>query len=180
MKFREKPYIEYGFRELTITAKVDASAVQEVAEIAEKIKPGTEYRVELRTARRSLNANAYHWLLVGEIAGRMGLSKSEVHNMLLADYGVDWADSNGELQMVALADGTPYQKNEKLHLRATSETFEKGGTVYRWFILLLPSHLMDTQQMSRLIDGTVQEAQALGIRTEPDQRLAEMKKSWQK
>lgn len=180
MIFKEKPDIEFGFRETTVQLKIDTNGVREFCEIFDKMKVGVDYKLTLKkSGRRSLNANSYHWLLCGKIADACGVSKHEIHNALLSDYGVDWLDSNGELQMVALPDSTPYRKNETLHLRATSESFERNGVLYRWFVLLLPSHLMDSTQMARLISGTVQEAQQIGILTETDARISEMTQRWE-
>ena len=40
------------------------------------------------------------------------------------------------------------------------------------------SHTYDTKEMSRLIDGAVFEAQALGIETLPPDELERMKQQW--
>lgn len=180
MIFKELPSIEFGFRETTVHAKIDTASMREMTEVLNRIKVGVDYRIELRKAsKRSLNANSYHWLLCGRIAEVCGVSKHEIHNALLSDYGVDWLDADGQLQMVALPDSTPYRRNETLHLRATAESFDKDGVLYRWFVLLLPSHLMDSTQMSHLVAGSISEAQALGISTETDARISEMTARWE-
>jgi hypothetical protein len=40
------------------------------------------------------------------------------------------------------------------------------------------SHTYDTREMSRLIDGTVEEAKELGIETLTPEQLERMKASW--
>lgn len=48
-----------------------------------------EYICEIKLYRkdRSLNANAYYWLLIGKYADWMKLPKQRVHNMILEAYG---------------------------------------------------------------------------------------------
>ena len=125
--------------------------------------------------KRSLSANNYFHLLVDKIAAKQKLSHAEVHNQLIADYGcVDEGVEN-----LIMNDKVEWLKLEILHLRPTSKTrVMDNGELYRVFIVMRGSHTYNTLEMSRLIDGTVNEAKELGIETLPPEELERMKAQW--
>lgn len=45
--------------------------------------------------KRSLDANAYCWVLCSKIAEKVGSSKDEVYEQMLQDYGFFYEDDNG-------------------------------------------------------------------------------------
>lgn len=49
---------------------------------------------------------------------------------------------------------------------------------YRVYLLLRGSHTYNTQEMSRLIDGTIQDAKEQGIETATPDELRRMKEQW--
>ena len=125
--------------------------------------------------KRSLNANNYFHKLVDEIAAKQRLSHAEVHNQLIADYGcVDEGVEN-----LIMNDKVEWLKLEILHLRPTTKTrVMDNGELYRVYIVMRGSHTYDTLEMSRLIDGTVNEAKQLGIETLTPDELKRMKEAW--
>ncbi len=46
-----------------------------------------KYEIKEHRQKRSLNANAYCWALIGQIADNMRKSKEEVYLGMLRDYG---------------------------------------------------------------------------------------------
>ena len=119
--------------------------------------------------KRSLDANAYCWVLVGEIAKEMNLPKNEVYRKAIIDSGVftvhcvpnnqldqaveDWESFGLGFQTEQFPSKTP---------GCTNVVFYKGSSFY------------DTTQMSRLISGLIHEAECLGIHTiskEEEQRM---------
>lgn len=176
----DKPEIELLYKHTVVTMHIDKKDAAGVVNTLARIKPGVEYDVEIKErARRSLSANAYHWVLVSKIAEANGVSNAEVHNQLLIDYGEDWLDSEGKQTLVMMADTDAYRRMETMHYRPTDMTEMRGSNKYRWFVLLLPSHLMDKKQMSRLIEGTVSEAQELGIETRTPDEIARLVAAWE-
>ena len=97
----------------------------------------------------------------------------------MIDYGTDWLDAYGQPTYVLMKDDDRYLRKETEHYRPTDAVEDRKGTMYRWFVLLLPSHLMDSKQMSELIDGTVSEAQELGIDTRTPDEIERMKSLWE-
>lgn len=46
-----------------------------------------EYEVKEHKEKRSLDANAYYWKILSEIAGVLGESKEKLHLKMLKEYG---------------------------------------------------------------------------------------------
>lgn len=113
------------------------------------------YEVKEYKEKRSLNANAYLWALIGQIADNLRLSKEEVYIRMLRDYG------QSEIVSVrADIDVTGYFKY--------FEKFGNGTVNGKEFIhykVYKGSSEFDTREMSIFIDGVVQEAKNLGIET---------------
>ena len=179
MRLREKPDIEMMFQQARITLNLDKSNVDEIVNFFGKLKPGVDYDMAAKErARRSLNANNYHWSLVNKLAEAMGVSNYEIHNQLLIDYGEDWLDEGLQPTFILMKDDDRYRKSETVHYRPTEHVENRNGVMYRWFILLLPSHLMDKRQMSRLLQGTISEAEQVGISVRSDEEIKRMVERW--
>jgi len=137
-------------------------------EISAEIK---EYRKP-----RSLDANAYFHVLVNKIAAVQGLSDDEVKRALVVRYGTVERDDDGNviaamLPMSADIDKIyPYTRCYK--------TVDQDGKTYRCYLFYKRSRYMDSAEMSHLIDGTVQEAQELGIDTDTPDVIARYKEEW--
>lgn len=127
---------------------------------------------------RRLTQNNYYWQLVNKIADQLRMSKPECHNRLMREYGRPWIVANKAVFVYRPdTDETDeiMLQQEKLHFAPTDKTkTAKDGTVYRRWVLLQPTHVMDTEQMTILIDGAVQEAKQLGIETLTPDQLKEM------
>lgn len=118
--------------------------------------------------KRSLNANAYAWELIGKIADILRSSKDEVYVEMLRRYGQQEMisvrsdiDLRGFLKYFEEAGRTTLRGKEFTHYRVF-----KGSSEY------------DTREMSILIDGIVSEAEELGIETKTPAELAAIKESW--
>lgn len=111
--------------------------------------------------RRSLDANAYAWVLIDRIAEKKRIPKEEVYRNAIREIG-------GVSDMVCVQDRAVKRLREQWDRKGIgwhSETMESklpGCTVV---ILYYGSSSYDTAQMSALIDSLVQDAQALGIET---------------
>lgn len=128
--------------------------------------------------RRSLDANAYHWVLVAKIAKVLGASQNYVHNMLLRDHGQPEI-VNDHLVPFYIPDTTEdmewAMETDQLHLRMTSKIItDPDGNRLRLCFIIRGSHTYNTDEMSALIEGTVQEAKALGIETMTPAELERM------
>lgn len=148
----------------------DLKKVQEKDRLCIALK---EYR-----KKRSLDANAYYWVLVEKIATLNGSSKSMVHNIMLENYGTLERTEDGNLMPVCIRDDIDHLYLDYMHLRPTSKTLEKSGVRYRWYYLIKGSSQYNTTEMSALIDGIVSECKDLEIETLPPDELRRMKEAW--
>ena len=151
--------------------------------------------------KRSLDANAYFYVLVNKIAERTKISDIEVHDKLLSQNlayviengAVDWivADwKSNAYRLVKLAVTEHGKQQFKYYYDSLQDVAlnKPNGEPYRdsegnpktsrifWHIK--GSHEMDTKEMARLIDATVEEAKDLGIETMTYKELERMKQMW--
>lgn len=128
--------------------------------------------------KRSLDANAYYWVLLSRLAEALDQSNPATHNFLLRMYGQPDFFEDKKAYLV-LPDTPETEKKvleaETYHLKPTSEVKEgKDGIMYRTYFLLRGSSTYDTKEMSRLINGLVFECQELGIETMPPEEIERM------
>ena len=170
-RWRGQPFRDYMNNKWLLTFEVDeAPTVFDRTKEADLTIDIKEYR-----KKRSLNANAYFHTLCDKIAEAQGISHTEAHNHLIAEYGC----MDEEVKNLIIDDDIPWLKLSSLHLRPTTATrMMDNGKLYRVYIVMRGSHTYDTKEMSRLIDGTVFEAKELGIETLTPNELERMKQQW--
>ena len=139
-------------------------------------------QIEIKPIRkkRSLDANAYYWQLATKIAKHYGVSVAEYHNRTLAELGYPLRDENGDLRWHMMMDNDSWlnQLPSETHYCPTQYTAEIKGQKWRAYFELKPSHLMDTKEMSSLIDYIVQDATSLEIETATPQEIQRLKELW--
>lgn len=118
--------------------------------------------------KRSLNANAYAWKLIGEIAEVLRSSKDEVYLEMLKRYGQsEMISVRSDISLLGFikyyeeAGRSKLNGKEFIHYRVY-----KGSSEY------------DTREMAVLIDGIVSEAKDLDIETLTPAELAAIKDQW--
>lgn len=136
--------------------------------------------VEVRKHRnkRSLDANAYYWLLVGKIKDYTGNSTSHIHNIMLDRYGELDRMPDGSLIPFCIRDDIDYLEFPYPHLKPTQKTLSKGNRLYRWYYQIKGSSEYDSKEMSHLIDGIVSECREMGIETLPPDEMGRIMASY--
>lgn len=118
------------------------------------------YKFEEYKEKRSNKANKYFWELLGQLCLEMGLDTIEEYKKRVRQLGV-----------------FRYWEIEKDNLKTFNKMWTEKGIA--WFIDIVDianenkiginayygSSSYNTKQMSRLIDGVVQDCQAIGIET---------------
>lgn len=142
-----------------------------------KSKKDRDYDLTIKEHRkkRSLDANAYAWVLMGKLAAAMHIKPVDVYRQQIPNVGDNY---------------TPMCVREK-DVERFIRCWEQNGL--GWITADLgPSRVpgcrnlaayhgsssYDTAQMSRLIDNIVQDCKALGIETLPPDKLALLKEEW--
>ena len=126
------------------------------------------FEIKEKRKKRSLNANAYAWVLIGEIADVLRASKEEIYLKMLKRYG--------QSEVISVVASVPigdyvkyYEPIGTVHLQG------KDFIHYRCF---KGSSEFDTREMAILIDGIVSEAKALDIETMTPQQIQHLKEMW--
>ena len=127
-----------------------------------------EYEVKEYKHKRSLNANAYYWVLINKIADALNQSKEFVHMCMLKQYG--------QRYVVCVPYDTPIESLVKYYEQ--DGVRKQGDRLFKTYNVYLPSSEMNTYEMSKLIDGTVEEAQSMGIETMTPDEIAHLKAMW--
>lgn len=126
------------------------------------------FEIKEKKNKRSLNANAYLWVLCTEIANQVRLSKEEVYFNMLKHYG--------QSEIVSIVSNLKLEGYFKYYeVVGTSTLGDKEFTHIRVF---KGSSQYNTKEMSILIDGVVQECTNLGIPTITGDELNKLKGSW--
>lgn len=119
-----------------------------------------EITIKKRTNKRSLNANAYCWTLIGKIAERLSTTKTAVYREYIKDCGV--------YRVVTLSDnavGTFKHVWEDQGLGWLCETSKSRIKGFTDVVAYYGTSSYNISQMSRFIDYVVEEAKSLGIET---------------
>lgn len=131
------------------------------------------FEIKPYRAKRSLDANAYYWVLITKLAKKISISNLELHNMMLRMYG-QAEIIEGKAVYLTIPDTEEAERKVNnatdYHLQATSQVREgNDGIMYRTYKLLRGSRTYNTEEMARLIDGLVQCCKDAGI---PDSDIA--------
>lgn len=135
------------------------------------------YDLEVKEHRekRSLDANAYCWALIGKLSKAMGIPPVEVYREAIRNIGGTY---------------TPMCVRER-DVELFRESWGRNGM--GWFVEDLGqsqvpgcrnlaayhgSSVYDSRQMAALIDNIIQDCKALDIETLPPEKLALLKEEW--
>lgn len=135
-----------------------------------------DIEIKKHRKRRSLSANAYFHVLVNKIAERQGLGDAEIKVNLVCEYGALAKDEDGSTvgfklpSSVKVSTIYPYVR--------CFDTRTEGGKMFNCYLVYKQTHLMDSKEMARLIDGAIYVAKDLGIETDTPEQLARYKEEW--
>ena len=162
---------DWKTNKLNIAFQINEQPTNEINDLMQCEKLSIE--VKRFRKKRSLDANAYCWVLMTKIAEVVESSKDEVYEDMLQKYGHLYKDEDGYIVMTLKSDvdiskvqghWKAYKNNGKF----TSYLMIKGSSDY------------DTKEMAHFIDQIVLEAKDLGIETLTPIELERMKEAWQK
>lgn len=122
--------------------------------------------------RRSLNANAYMWVLCGKLADKLEITKDEVYKHYIREVGVfrpaEFSKDIAKTMLIAW---------QKLGLGWFAEELSETDGVVS-VLLYYGSSTYNTAQMSRLIDSVIEDCKAQGIQTATPDEIENMKSLW--
>lgn len=166
--------LSYG---LTGRQRVTVEVNRDFREDFDRLKDAVlDIEIKKHRERRSKSANAYFHVLVNKIAAERGGSEEATKESLVIEYGALAKDGDGltvGFKLPASVDVRtiyPYVK--------CFDTREENGRLFKCYMAYKQTHLMDSKEMARLIDGAIEVAKELGIETDTPEMLARYKESW--
>lgn len=136
-------------------------------------QPG-EYEIKAKKSLRSLDSNAYAWILIDKLAEATGIPKTDIYRNSVRDVGGNSvivcikAEAAPQLRKIWESRGLGWQTEDDIS--------KLPGCVN--VILYYGSSTFDTRQMSRMIDNLIQDAKAVGIETLSDRELSLLCEKW--
>ena len=147
-------------------------------QFCESLDPNKKYDVDIKEHRekRSLDTNAYCWVLIGKLASKLHIPPAEVYRQYIQDIG-------GNYTIVPVKE-SKIKHWERIwcsgHIGRMVKDMGpcRGLDGYHNIMSYIGSSDYDTAQMSRLIDLIVQDCKAQGIETLSEEKLAAMNEEW--
>ena len=133
--------------------------------------------VKEKKKQRSLDSNAYFHLLCDRLREKLGISMSRCKNILISRYGqIEYIDN----EQVVIKTNIPPDKMyeyETLHCIPCGVDIQNGKEI-NYYRVYRGSHTYDTAEMTRLIKGTIEECEQVGIVTLTPAEIERMLGRW--
>lgn len=149
---------------------------QSAMAVCDELQPGKQYVAQIKRKGRSLDANAYFWVLVGKLANKLQISPEDIYRAYIPDIGDNYEvvpvrEDRIDAWKRVWCSGHIGRMIEDLGLCRNI----KGYHNIRSYI---SSSDYDTAQMSRLIDLVVEDCRENGIETMTPRQLDALKSRW--
>lgn len=162
---------DYYTHKTLITLEIDQAPDTWIDELRDKLLSIT---LKVFRKKRSLDSNAYFHVLCGKLKDVLGISMNECKNHLITSYG-----------QIDTWDGDPivYKTNAPPEYMRQQEAvhtcyFKQGDDGAYWYWMYRGSHTYNTDEMKKLIDGTIAECKEQGIETATPDEIARMQALW--
>ena len=154
--------------EWQLIATLTSDSVQEAMRLVDKANGKTyELTAKIYRKARSIPANAYFHKLCNSLAAVLGVDDDEMKVHLVLKYGTV-AEKDGVPVTITLPKAV--DPNDFYRYAKWMEGDEYTDT----YLLYKQTHTLDGSEFSRLISGTVEDCQELGIETFPPAELEAM------
>ena len=168
--------IDYETRKPKISLLLDTKEI----EIVEQLKNENKLNIDLKKYRkkRSLDANNYFWKLLQKLSELAEIDTKEEYKRRVKELGIFRRfriekDNVNTFEKMWTSQGIAW----------FCEVFDTeiiGDTEFKIINAYYGSSSFNTKQMSRLIDGVVQDCKAYGIETKPKEEIESLLKEWVK
>lgn len=159
---------------LYIEFRVQDPAVAE--QLCRQMEDGKPRELTVKNKRRSLDANAYAWVLMDKLAAKLRIAPEEVYRQYIHDIAgnSDFTlvrDDRLEAWHDAWCRGHIGRMTEDMGPSRVADGYHTVKVYYG-------SSDFDTSQMARLIDLVVEDCKAQGIETMTERELSLLKEEW--
>lgn len=150
----------------------DTCKIEKILPLIFRLNKDTLYDVKIvkHREKRSNNANSYLWELCTQIGNIMNLSKNEIYLQMLKDYG--------QSMLIPVKKGN--KPNGFIKYYEFECSSQLNGKEADWYKIYKGSSEYDTYEMNILLNGVVQEAKNLGIKTKEDLEIERLIEEWEK
>lgn len=163
--------IDYNTLKPKISLLLDTSN----KDIIEELKNENKLNIELKkyNKSRSLDSNAYAWVLLGELQEVLNIPKEEIYKDLIKHIG--------SYEVVPIKNEAvekfrnAWSKNGLGWITETTKSKLEGFTNV---LAYYGSSVYDSKEMSRLIDLIIEECKQFNIETKPKEELDSLLKEW--
>lgn len=168
--------IDYKTHKAKISLLLDTKQL----DIVEELKNEDKLNIELKKYRkhRSLDANAYFWKLLTELCELAEIDTVEEYKRRIKELGIFRQfkiekDNIKTFEKMWTAQGIAW-------FCEIADTTYIEDTEFKIINAYYGSSSFNSKQMSRLIDGVVQDCKAYGIETKPQEEIEALLKEWDK
>ncbi len=168
-KLKDLTFGAHGEQYITVTVTQDFRSEYDALKDAD-----VDIQIKKFRKHRTLDANAYAWVLIDKLAAKLKMPKADVYRELIRNIG-------GVSQTVCVKSEaveslrTGWARNG---LGWFSEEFPSKLEGCTNVILYFGSSSYDTAQMSSLIDLLIEDCKAQGIETATPDEIARYKEGW--
>lgn len=164
-------------KKLTFMKSQALQMITQLGNIVQSLDESKKYDVEIKEhrERRSLDANAYFWVLCSKLAAHTGIEKDVIYRDLIRNIG-----GNSEIICVRNDALDKLRKGwEHNGIGWVTETMPSKIEGCTNVVLYTGSSVYDTKQMSQLIELIVFECKSFGIETATPDEIERMVSLWQ-
>lgn len=159
---------------MTITTNASNLSSDELKSLQDS-KNGVKIDIAKWREKRSLDSNAYSWVLMDKIADKTHTTKENVYREIIKRVGV--------FEILPLKDVAVEKFIKNWQSKGLGWVCDNLGSSpklegFTKIVAYYGTSTYDTKEMSRFIDEVVSEAQELGIQTETPDKIEEMKSLW--
>ena len=156
-----------------------SSSHAEIMQALQSLAPGKKYVAEIKQERkgRSLNANAYYWLLCGKLSAVLRVPPEEIYRHHIQDVG-----GNYEVVRVLTKAVPSFSQSWCAgHLGRVVDNIgeDRNNPTFCYLRVFYGSSDYDTRQMSRLIELMVTDCKEAGVETLTPEEMRRMMLEWE-
>lgn len=119
------------------------------------------YEVKQYKEKRNLDQNAKYWKLLNELALKLNIGIEELHFKMLKEYSQRY-----EILVPSSYNIRGIEYYEK------KSTIKKDNKLFDVYIIYTPSHELNTEEFSLLLEGLCNECKEQGIETRSPEELS--------
>lgn len=127
--------------------------------------------IKLFRNKRSLNSNAYAWVLMQKLAQAMSVTKDDIYLMMLQRYSKSFTH-------IIVKENAIDKVKEMYRTCVDLGEITICGSTGHQLQVYFGSSTFNTEEMSVFINGLVSECKEVGIETLPPQEIERMLESW--